>query len=276
MAEHSGKIVKVGGIEIGPGRGLVLIAGPCVIESREHTLRLAKAIAKAAEQAGLPLIFKASYDKANRSSLDSFRGPGLEEGLSILRAVHEATGLPVTTDIHEATHAAPAAASVDLLQIPAFLCRQTDLLVAAGKTGRPVNIKKGQFVAPEDMRLAVEKVREAGAAGALLTERGTFFGYGRLVNDMTAIARMAAYAPVVFDATHSCQLPGQGGRQSGGQREMAPLLARAAVAAGADALFLEVHDTPPAAKSDPATVWPLDALPELLQQCARVAAAVRD
>ncbi len=276
MAEHSGQIVRVGGIEIGPGRRLVLIAGPCVIESREHTLRLAKAISKAAEKAGLPLIFKASYDKANRSSLDSFRGRGLEEGLAILRAVREATGLPVTTDIHEPAHAAPAAAAVDLLQIPAFLCRQTDLLVAAGKTGRPVNIKKGQFVAPEDMRLAVEKVREAGAAGALLTERGTFFGYGRLVNDMTAIARMAAYAPVVFDATHSCQLPGQGGRQSGGQREMAPLLARAAVAAGADALFLEVHDTPPAAKSDPATVWPLDALPELLQQCARVAAAVRD
>ncbi len=265
--------VQVGEIRIGPGCGLVLIAGPCVIESREHTLRMAEAIRRIASQAGVPLIFKASYDKANRSSAGSFRGPGLEEGLRILAEVKREAGVPVVSDIHEVGHAGPAGEVLDIVQIPAFLCRQTDLLTAAGRTGRAVNVKKGQFMSPEEMRLAVEKVRAAGSRNVLLTERGTFFGYGRLVNDMTAIPRMAAYAPVVFDATHSCQLPGQGGTQSGGQREMAPVLARAAMAAGAHALFLEVHDDPPRAKSDPATVWPLDQLAELLAGCLKVFAA---
>jgi 2-dehydro-3-deoxyphosphooctonate aldolase (KDO 8-P synthase) len=262
--------VQVADIRIGPGCGLVLLAGPCVIESREHTLRLAEAIRRIAIRSGLPLIFKASYDKANRSSADSFRGPGLEEGLAILAEVKREVDLPVVSDIHEAAHAAPASKVLDIVQIPAFLCRQTDLLTAAGRTARAVNVKKGQFMSPEEMRLAVEKVRAAGSHNVLLTERGTFFGYGRLVNDMTSIVRMAEYAPVVFDATHSCQLPGLGGTQSGGQREMTPVLAKAGIAAGAHALFLEVHDDPPRAQSDPATVWPLDQLAGLLATCLRI------
>ncbi|HSW45890.1 MAG TPA: 3-deoxy-8-phosphooctulonate synthase [Phycisphaerae bacterium] len=267
--------VSVGSARIGPGCGLVLIAGPCVIESRDHTLKLAEAIRKIAEAAKVPLIFKASYDKANRSSAHSFRGPGLEEGLKILSEVRSKVGLPVTADVHWPHESAPAAQALNLLQIPAFLCRQTDLLVAAGRTGKPVNVKKGQFMAPEQMRLAVQKVTESGASGVLLTERGTFFGYGKLVNDMTAIPTMSAFAPVVFDATHSCQCPGEAGTHSGGRREMVPTLARAGIAAGAHALFLEVHDTPAAAKSDPATVWPLDQLAGLLDSCRRVYEGVK-
>jgi len=269
------KPVSVGPVRIGPGCGLVLIAGPCVIESGDHTLRLAEAIRKIAEAAKVPLIFKASYDKANRTSLHSFRGPGLDAGLKILAEVRSKTGLPVTSDIHLPEDAAPAGKVLDLLQVPAFLCRQTDLLIAAGKTGKPVNVKKGQFMAPQQMELAVQKVIESGASGALLTERGTFFGYGRLVNDMTAIPAMARFAPVVFDATHSCQLPGEAGTRSGGQRDMVPTLARAGLAAGAHALFLEVHDNPPTAKSDPATVWPLDQLATLLDGCRRTFEAVQ-
>ena len=262
--------VSIGSLRIGPGCGLVLLAGPCVIESREHTLRMAEAILRITKAAGVGLIFKASYDKANRSSGSSFRGPGLEDGLKILGEVKRELGLPLVSDIHEPAHAGSAAQVLDVLQIPAFLCRQTDLLEAAGKTGRAVNIKKGQFTSPEEMRLAVDKVRAAGSNSVLLTERGTFFGYGRLVNDFTALPRMARYAPVVFDATHSCQLPGQAGTQSGGQREMAPVLAKAAIAAGAHALFLEVHDRPEQAKSDSATVWPLDQLDSLLEDCMRI------
>jgi 2-dehydro-3-deoxyphosphooctonate aldolase (KDO 8-P synthase) len=268
-------LVNVGHVAIGRGCALAVIAGPCVIESRDHTLRLAEAIQGIAKTVGVPLIFKASYDKANRSSIKSFRGPGLENGLAILAEVKKNLGVPVTSDIHEADHAAPAGQVLDVLQIPAFLCRQTDLLVAAAQTNKAVNVKKGQFTSPEEMRLAVEKVRESGRGGALLTERGTFFGYGRLVNDMTAIPRMAAYAPVVFDATHSCQLPGQGGTHSGGQREMVPTLARAGIAAGAHALFIEVHDQPSQAKSDATTVWPLEKLQELLTDCRRVFESVR-
>ena len=268
--------VDVGPVRIGPGSGLVLIAGPCVMESRSHTLRLAEAIHKTAQAAGVPLIFKASYDKANRSSLGGFRGPGLDEGLKILAEVRQSIGAPVTSDIHLPGQAEPAGQVLDLLQIPAFLCRQTDLLVAAGQTHKPVNVKKGQFMSPGQMRLAVEKVRASGAGGVLLTERGTFFGYGRLVNDMTAIVSMAAWAPVVFDATHSCQLPGEGGHQSGGRREMVPILARAGIAAGAHALFLEVHDKPERARSDPATVWPLEQLPGLLTSCRRIAEATAE
>lgn len=263
------KPVAVGSVRIGPGCGLVLIAGPCVIESREHTLRMAEGIQKIATAAGVPFIFKASYDKANRTSLHTFRGPGIIEGLKILAEVKAKVGVPVTSDVHWPEEAEAAGQVLDVLQIPAFLCRQTDLLVAAGKTGKPVNVKKGQFMAPQQMGLAVEKVTEAGASGALLTERGTFFGYGRLVVDMTAIPTMARFAPVVFDATHSCQLPGEGGTQSGGQRDMVPTLARAGIAAGAHALFLEVHDNPAQAKSDPATVWPLDQLAGLIDECRR-------
>jgi 2-dehydro-3-deoxyphosphooctonate aldolase (KDO 8-P synthase) len=265
----------VGGISIGPGCPLALIAGPCVIESHEHTLRMAEGIKSVTDRLGIPLIFKASFDKANRSSISSFRGPGLEAGLAILSDVHMSLGVPVTSDVHEPSQAQAAGQVLDLLQIPAFLCRQTDLLIAAARTGRAVNVKKGQFISPEEMRLAVEKVRESGGGGALLTERGTFFGYGRLVNDLTGIPRMAAYAPVVFDATHSCQLPGQAGTQSGGQREMVPVLARAGIAAGAHALFLEVHDNPSKARSDAATVWPLDELAPLLESCLRICEAVQ-
>lgn len=267
--------VSLAEITIGPGAPLALIAGPCVIESREHTLKLAGAIKSIADAAGTPLIFKASFDKANRSSIHSYRGPGLTEGLDILDEVRRTIGVPVTSDIHEPAQAEAAGGVLDIVQIPAFLCRQTDLLVAAARTGKVVNVKKGQFLSPEEMRLAIEKVRESGNDRVLLTERGSFFGYGRLVNDMTAIPRMLQMAPVVFDATHSCQLPGQAGTQSGGQREMTPTLARAAIAAGAQALFLEVHDNPAKARSDAATVWPLDQLESLLRSCIRVSEALR-
>jgi 2-dehydro-3-deoxyphosphooctonate aldolase (KDO 8-P synthase) len=268
--------VTVGEIRIGPGCPLALIAGPCVIESRDHTLRLAEAIKGIADDLEMPLIFKASYDKANRSSLHSFRGPGLDAGLAILSDVHMSLGLPVVSDVHDPGHADAVAQVLDLVQIPAFLCRQTDLLIAVAQTHRPVNIKKGQFMAPQEMERVVEKVRETGNSNILLTERGTFFGYGRLVNDMTAVPLMARYAPVVFDATHSCQLPGAAGDVTGGQREMAPVLARAAVAAGAQALFLEVHDRPDKAKSDAHTVWPLERLADLLTGCVRVHEALND
>lgn len=269
--------VTVGSVRLGPGCPLALIAGPCVIESRDHTLRLAESIANVAAELTIPYIFKASYDKANRSSITSFRGPGLDEGLKILDEVRQALNLPVTSDIHEPSHAAPAGQVLDALQIPAFLCRQTDLLVAAASTGRIVNVKKGQFMSPDQMALAVQKIREVTGRDdrALLTERGTFFGYGRLVNDFAGMAGMSAYAPVVFDATHSCQLPGAGGTQTGGQRDMVPTLAAAGIAAGAHALFLEVHDNPAAAKSDAATVWPLDQLKVLLTRCLRLYEASR-
>jgi len=268
--------VNVRNVRIGGGAPLAVIAGPCVIEGRDHTLKLAEAIKNITQKLAIPLIFKASYDKANRSSVSSFRGPGIDLGLNILSEVRRELDLPITSDIHSPAEAEPAGEILDAIQIPAFLCRQTDLLVAAGRTGQPVNIKKGQFMAPDQMALAVEKAREAGAGGILLTERGTFFGYGRLVNDMTGIPMMRKLAPVVFDATHSCQLPGGAGTVTGGQREMAPTLAKAAIAAGADALFLEVHDNPDQAKSDATTVWPLDRLETLLESCCRVFEASRE
>lgn len=267
--------VQIGPHAVGPGQPLLLIAGPCVIESRDHTLALAERIAAIARRLEIPLVFKASFDKANRSSLSSFRGPGLEAGLRVLAEVRDTIGLPVLSDIHEPAQAAPAAETLDVLQIPAFLCRQTDLLVAAGRTGKCVNIKKGQFLAAEKMELAAEKVREAGSEDVLLTDRGTFFGYERLVNDMTALATMRQYAPVIFDATHSVQHPG-GGRVTGGAREHIPLLTRAAMAVGVDGLFLETHDNPAQAKSDAATVWPLNELENLLRMALRVRAAATD
>ena len=269
------RVTEVAGIQIGAGQPLVLLAGPCVIESRDHTLRLAESIAAITRGVGIPLIFKASFDKANRSSVRSFRGPGLSDGLAILDSVKRTLGLPVLSDIHWPEQAQPAADVLDCLQLPAFLCRQTDLLLAAGNTGIPVNVKKGQFMSPEEMGNVVEKLVSTGNRSVLLTERGTFFGYHRLVNDLTGLPRMQRFAPTVFDATHSCQHPGSTGSQSGGSREFVPTLARAAVAAGADALFLEVHDNPEDAKSDAATVLPLDRLADLLESCLAIAAIVR-
>jgi len=267
---------SVGRVQIG-GRKLFLIAGPCVIENEAHALKMAEAVATIAAGRNFPYIFKASYDKANRTSIRSFRGPGLDEGLRILKKIGKDVGVPVLTDVHEAADAARVAEGVDVLQIPAFLCRQTDLLVAAAKTGRAVNIKKGQFVSPWDMRHATEKVRDAGGNRVFLTERGASFGYNNLVVDMRSLAVMREFAPVVFDATHSVQLPSAGGangndgaKQSGGQPEFIPLLARAAVAAGVDGVFMEVHDNPQAAKSDGANALDLKDLPDVLDQVLAV------
>lgn len=267
---------EIGKLRVGGGAPLLLIAGPCVIESESHTMHLAEAIQSICRSLDLPLVFKASFDKANRSSITSFRGPGIDEGLAILGKVRKCLGVPVLSDIHEAQQAPAAGEVLDCLQIPAFLCRQTDLLVAAAKTGTCVNVKKGQFLSPEEMSNVADKLAESGCTNYIMTERGTFFGYNRLVNDMTAIARLKAFAPVVFDATHSCQLPGGAGTLSGGQREFVPTLAAAAIAAGADALFLEVHDNPEKAKSDPATVFPLDRLERLLERLLRIADAARE
>jgi 2-dehydro-3-deoxyphosphooctonate aldolase (KDO 8-P synthase) len=245
---------------------LFLIAGPCVIESEAHVRRMAEAIQRVAGDLHIPYIFKASYDKANRTSVKSFRGPGLVEGVRILGRLAKDTGLPVLTDVHEPTHCEVAAESADVLQIPAFLCRQTDLLVAAGKTGRAVNIKKGQFVAPWDMTHPVEKVRSTGNERVFLTERGASFGYNNLVVDFRSLAIMREMAPVVFDGTHSVQQPSAANGVSGGQPEFIPLLARAAVAAGVDGVFLEVHDDPAHAKSDGANALDLKLLKPLLER----------
>jgi len=269
-------VVEIGGVRVGAGEPLVLIAGPCVIEGEAQVQQIATALAEMCAGLRLPVVFKASFDKANRTSLASYRGPGLEEGLRILAAARRAAGIPVTTDVHHPEQAARVAEVVDLLQVPAFLCRQTDLLVACGATGRPVNLKKGQFVAPGDMRHAIAKVATQGSGGVLVTERGTTFGYHDLVADMRSIGTLRALGvPVVFDATHAVQRPGGAGDRSGGQREHVPALARAAVAAGADAVFLEVHPDPPNALSDAATQLPLDTLPDLLRQLTAIAAVVR-
>jgi 2-dehydro-3-deoxyphosphooctonate aldolase (KDO 8-P synthase) len=269
---------QVGHVSIGGGQ-LFLIAGPCVIESEEHALKMAERIAAIAREKKLPYIFKASYDKANRTSISSFRGPGLENGLRVLRKVADTAKIPVLTDVHEAADVPRAAEAVDVIQIPAFLSRQTDLLVAAGKSGRAVNIKKGQFVSPWDIRHAVEKVREAGGDRIFLTERGASFGYNNLVVDMRSLAIMREFAPVVFDATHSVQLPsaasdGDGAARSGGQPEFIPLLSRAAVAAGVDGIFVEVHDNPAVAKSDGANALDLKLLPGVLDQLLAIQKAV--
>lgn len=266
--------LEIGTCKIGDGAPLAVIAGPCVIESTEHCLRVGEATAAICRRLGLPYIFKCSFDKANRTSVAGFRGPGIEEGLGTLDAVKEALGVPVLTDIHHPEQADMVAEVCDILQIPAFLCRQTDLLLAAGATGRVVNIKKGQFMAPDQMGQAVRKVASKGGR-PMLTERGTFFGYGRLVNDFIGLPVMRQFAPVVIDATHSCQIPGGLGDRSGGLREFVPIVAVAGVAAGADVLFLEVHDNPDAAKSDAATVFPLDQLEALLDRCRRISEVVR-
>ena len=269
---------QVGDIHIGSG-DLFLIAGPCVIESEEHAIRMAEIIKGVARSLDFPFIFKASYDKANRTSVRSFRGPGLKEGLRILKKIKDELHLPVLTDVHETADVGKVAEVVDVIQIPAFLSRQTDLVVAAALSGRAVNIKKGQFVAPWDMRHAVEKCRDAGNAQVVLTERGSSFGYNNLVVDMRSLAIMRKIAPVVFDATHSVQLPSSQSADgvpavSGGQPEFIPVLARAAVAAGVDGVFLEVHDDPAHAKSDGANALHLDKLESVLRELLRVHGAL--
>ena len=258
--------MDIGRVTIGAGQ-LLLIAGPCVIESEDHALTLARAIRDIAARCGVPYVFKASYDKANRTAASSFRGPGLDEGLRILRRVRDEIGVPVLTDIHEPAQAAAAATSADVLQIPAFLCRQTDLLVAAAQTGRVVNIKKGQFLAPADMRHAIEKVRSAGNDHVIVTERGTSFGYHNLVVDMRAFPILRSLGcPVVYDVTHSLQLPGAGDGVTAGQAEFIEPLASAGVACGIDGVFLEVHEHPPSARSDAQNALRLDRLEPLLQR----------
>ncbi len=249
-----------------------LLAGPCVIESPEHCLAMAEAIARVARRLGMPYVFKASFDKANRMSVRSFRGPGLREGLAVLAEVKRRVGVPVLTDIHEAWQAEPVAEVADVLQVPAFLCRQTDLIVAAARTGRVVNLKKGQFMAPEDMLHAVEKVRSTGNDQVMVTERGTTFGYHDLVVDFRSLVILRRAGVVtVYDATHSLQRPGGAGDRSGGLRDMVAPLARAAVAVGVDGLFMEVHDRPEQALSDAATQFPLDQLEALLGDLVRIA-----
>ena len=258
------KEVKIGNVTISE-KHLGIIAGPCVIESRDHSLRMANEIKKISDDIELPIIFKSSFDKANRTSIKSFRGPGIDEGIKILSDVKAETELPVITDIHNADQAKVVAEVVDVIQIPAFLSRQTDILIAASNTGKPVNIKKGQFLAPWDVEHIVQKIEETGHSNILLTDRGTQFGYNNLVADMRAIPLMKKYGyPVVFDATHSAQLPGASGGHSSGMRDMIPTLARSAVAAGCSGVFMEVHDKVDSAKSDAATQWPLSQLKDLL------------
>lgn len=262
---------QVGPYQCGSGNPLLLVAGPCVIESRELTLRIAEALRAVAKKLSVQLVFKASFDKANRTSGDAFRGPGMEEGLRILHDVRRSLAVPVTTDVHESHQAAAVAEVCELLQIPAFLARQTDLLVAAARTGRAVHVKKGQFLAPGDMQHVVAKLRAAGCQNVLLCERGTFFGYGRLVNDMRSLPLMRALGvPVVFDATHSVQQPGGLGGATGGHREMVEPLARAAVAVGVDGLFFETHPDPDHSPSDGPNMIPLDQFPAMLERLLRI------
>ena len=275
--------VRVGSITIGGRRPLALIGGPCAIENEKHALMTAEQLVKIAESRRVPFIYKSSYDKANRSSVRSYRGPGLDEGLRILKKVRDEIGVPVLSDIHQVSEVAPAAAVLDVLQIPAFLCRQTDLVVAAAASGKPVNVKKGQFMAPADMKNVVDKVVSAGCQALLLTERGASFGYNNLVVDMRGleIMRETGY-PVVFDATHSVQLPGGAGERSGGERRYVQGLARAAVAFGVDALFMEMHEDPDRTMADghPLSDGPnmlrIDDLPRLLDQLLAIRAGLGD
>ena len=270
------KLVKVGQVEIGGGRPVVLIAGPCVIESQSHVLDTAEKIKRAANDADIPFIFKASYDKANRSSIDSFRGPGLIKGLKSLEKIKKELNIPVLSDVHTEEEIEPASQVLDVLQIPAFLCRQTNMITKAAKTGRAVNVKKGQFMAPWDMKNVVDKLSQSGCKKALLTERGFTFGYNNLVVDMRSLILMRDLGyPVVFDATHSLQLPGGKGKKSGGQKELIPDLVRGAVAVGCDAIFIEVHPNPEKAKSDGPNMLKLSQLPELLKQIKTLDSAVR-
>ncbi len=268
------KTVQVGAIKIATNRPFALIAGPCQIESRDHALKVAEGVAKAADASGVPWIYKSSYDKANRSSIGAARGIGMDEGLRILSEVKDSFGCPVLTDVHLPDHCLPVAEAVDVLQIPAFLCRQTDLLLAAGETGRAINVKKGQFLAPWDMGNVATKIASTGNDQIMLCERGTSFGYNTLVSDFRALPQMAATGyPVVFDATHSVQQPGGKGTSTGGDRTMVPPLARAAVAVGCAALFIETHDDPDNAPSDGPNMVPLDQMADLLTRLRAVETA---
>jgi len=269
------KDIKVGNVIFGKDN-LGIIAGPCVIENRDHSLEMSYAIKEVSEDVGIPIIFKSSFDKANRTSIKSFRGPGIQEGMRILSDVKTETGLKVLTDIHSPDQAGLVSDVVDIIQIPAFLSRQTDLLIAAAKTGKPINIKKGQFLAPWDVEHIVKKMEESGSQNILLTDRGTQFGYNNLVADMRAIPLMKQFGyPVIFDATHSAQLPGGSGGHSSGMRDMIPTLARAAVAAGCNGVFMEVHNNVDKAKSDAATQWPLDKLATLLIELKKIHNSLR-
>ncbi len=271
------KLVKAGNVEIGGGRPLVVIAGPCVVESKESALRHAAALKARADRVGVPYIFKSSYDKANRSSVDSFRGLGMMQGLEILAQVKQQIGVPILTDVHESDQVGEVKEVADILQIPAFLCRQTDFVVAVARSGNVVNVKKGQFLAPWDMANVVDKIRTAGNEQILLTERGVSFGYNNLVSDMRSLVLMRELGyPVVFDVTHSLQLPGGLGRASGGERKFIPALARAGVAAGVDALFMEVHEDPDHALSDGPNSLALDLFENLLQSVKAIDALVRE
>jgi len=270
------KTIRIDSLTIGGHHPLVLIAGPCVIEGTEMCLQVAEELKRIADRSGIGVIFKSSFDKANRLSRNSFRGPGIEEGLQILATVKAETGLPVLTDIHESWQASVVGQVVDVVQIPAYLCRQTDLVVAAAEAGKPVNLKKGQFMSPWDMRNIVEKVTATGNHDVILTERGVSFGYGHLVADMRSLAVMRGFGyPVVFDATHSVAQPGALGNQSGGQREFVPHLARAAAAVGIDGLFVETHPDPEKALSDAATMWPLGEMAALMRQVTPIDSALK-
>ena len=269
-------LAKAGNVEFGDGRDLVLIAGPCVIESEEVCLKIGTEVKQIAAKLGIPYVFKASFDKANRTSIESFRGPGLEEGLQILATVKSRLQVPVLTDIHEADQAGPVAQVADILQIPAFLCRQTDLIIAAAETGKCVNIKKGQFLSPQDMQHSIQKAKSTDNDNVCVTERGSSFGYNMLVVDMCSLPIMRQLGcPVVFDATHAVQRPGGLGSASGGAREFVPHLVRAAVAVGVDALFLEVHPDPPSALSDAASMLALSELPALLADAKAIESALK-
>ena len=267
--------MKLCGFEVGHDRPFFLIAGPCVVESEGMVLDIAGRMQEITDALGIPYIFKASYDKANRSSKASFRGPGIEEGLRILSEVKRQFGLPVLTDVHEDTPMAEVASVVDVLQTPAFLCRQTNFILSASSQGKPVNIKKGQFLSPWEMKNVIDKARSTGNDQVLACERGFSFGYNNLVSDMRSLAVMREYAPVVFDATHSVQLPGGQGSASGGQREFVPVLARAAVAAGVSGVFMETHPDPAQALSDGPNAWPLDRMRSLLEVMQQIDAAVK-
>ena len=275
------RAVKIGPLVIGGGAPLALIGGPCAIEGERHALMVAERLRRITDDARVPFVYKSSYDKANRSSVDSYRGPGLVEGLRVLRRVKEVTGLPVLSDVHDVSEVERAAEVLDVLQVPAFLCRQTDLLLACGRAGKPVNVKKGQFLAPRDMTNVVDKIRSTGNEDVLLTERGTSFGYNNLVVDFRGLPIMRAIGyPVVFDATHSVQLPGGAGNRSGGERQYVPALARAAVAVGIDALFMEMHEDPDRTMpdgrplSDGPNMLRLDDLPRLLEEIGAIRAGL--
>ncbi len=275
MSENSAAKVQINDFFVGKGEPLTLMSGPCVIESEEMCLEIALALQKICAERGVNYVFKASFDKANRSSLHSYRGPGLEEGLRILKKIKEKIGVAVTTDVHTEEQAAVAGEFCDVLQIPAFLCRQTDLLLAAGATGAVVSVKKGQFMAPWDMGNVVEKIRSTGNSRIILIDRGVSFGYNNLVSDMRAIPIMQRLGvPVCFDATHSVQLPGGHGQTSGGQREFIEILAKAAVAVGVDSLFMEVHPDPHKAKSDADSQLSLEELPKILDRLLKIRAAI--